>query len=100
MRRIAAGPTAVIGDFQRYPACRLLLICGACGWNKPYDPERILARLLQLKSGGHATRLDQVAKRVQWPCPGCHRLHWKAQFAYPPHIDAGEARRLAARYRN
>jgi hypothetical protein len=100
MRHIIAGPTAVIGDFRRHPGCVLLLSCGACGWSKAYSPERILDRLLELKSGGHTTRLDQVARRVQWPCPGCHRLHWTTGFAYPPHIDAGEVRRQAARYRN
>jgi hypothetical protein len=100
MRRIAAGPSAVIGDFRRYPGCVLLLSCGACGWTKPYNAERILARLLELKNGGHTTRLDQVARRVAWPCPGCGRLHWKTGFAYPPHIDAAEVRRQAARWRN
>lgn len=100
MDRIPAGPTSALGDFMRYPGCRLLLVCAACGWSKAYNPERILTRLQVLKSGGHTTRLEQVAKRVQWPCPACHRLRWRAQFAYPPGLSPAEARRLASRYRN
>ena len=100
MRPIPTSPEASIGDSQRYPGCRFTITCAMCGWQKGYSPDRILARLRELKSGGHATRLDVVARRVQWPCPGCHRLKWRAGFAWPPTLTEAEAKRLAARARN
>jgi hypothetical protein len=100
MRAIPLGPEASIGDFRRYPGCRLALTCAMCGWTKGYNPERIIARLHELKAGGHATPLRTVAKRVQWPCPGCGRLRWRAGLAWPADFDAREARRLANLYRN
>lgn len=100
MRPIAADSTSTVGDFRRYPGCRLVLTCAMCGWAKTYDPERIIDRLRELKVGGHTTRLSDVARRVGWDCPGCHRVRWRAQFGWPPAMTAGEARRLANRYRN
>lgn len=100
MRAIPVGPEASVGDAARYPGCRLTITCAMCGWAKGYNPERVLGRLRELKAGGHATRLDVVARRVQWPCPGCHRLKWRAGFAWPPDMTEAEARRLAARARN
>lgn len=100
MRAIPIDRQAVIGDHPRWPGCRLTLTCAACGWTRGYDPARVLARLQALKAGGYTTPLAQVARRVQWPCPGCHRLHWRCGFAYPEPPDPREARRLAGRYRN
>lgn len=100
LRPIPADAATAIGDFARYPGCRLLLACAACAWSRTYDPERVLRRLHELKSGGHATRLADVARRVQWNCPACSRMRWRMQFAWPPTLTEGEARRLAARYRN
>ena len=100
MRPIPLDDGASIGDFRRYPGCRLTLTCAMCGWQKPYNPERVIARLHELKSGGHATRIGDIARRVAWPCPGCHRLKWRGGLAWPPDLTAAEAKRLAARYRN
>lgn len=100
MRTIPFHRLAMIGDYPRWPGCRLLLTCGACGWNKTYDPARVLARLQQLRAGGHTTPLSEVVRRIQWPCPGCHRLHWRIAFALPDGHDPREARRLTGLYRN
>ena len=100
LRPIPIDEAASIGDYRRYPGARLTLTCAMCGWVKPYNPERVLARLHELKSGGHATRMAEIARRVQWPCPGCHRVRWRAGFAWPPGLTAAEVKRLAGRYRN
>ena len=95
-RPIHVDATASIGDYARYPGCRLTLTCALCGWSKSYSPERVIARLRELRTGGHATRLAEVARRVAWNCPGCGRVKWKAGFAYPGALTVAEARRLAA----
>lgn len=100
MRVIPLGPEASVGDFARYPGCRLAVTCAMCGWTKGYSPERIIHRLRELKAGGYTTSLAVVARRVQWPCPGCHRLKWCANLAWPPELTEAEAKRLAARARN
>lgn len=100
MPPIPADGSAALGDFRRYPGCRLMLVCAACGWSKTYNPERVIDRLHALKSGGHATRLVDVARRVGWNCPACRRMGWRAQFAWPTNLTPGEAKRLANRYRN
>lgn len=99
-RAIPLGDGASIGDFQRYPGCRFSLTCALCGWTKTYNPERILERLRQLKSGGAATRIEDVARRVQWPCPGCHRFRWRGGLAWPAGLSAADVRRAAAHHRN
>ena len=81
LRPLHLDDGASIGDFRRYPGCRFTLTCAMCGWRKPYNPERVIARLHELKSGGPATRLGDIARRVAWPCPGCHRLKWRAGLA-------------------
>lgn len=100
MRPIPAEGTASIGDFRRYPGCRLLLACAACSWSKSYNPERVIDRLHELKAGGHATRLADVARRVGWNCPACQRMRWRAQFAWPDNIDEREVKRLTNLFRN
>ena len=100
MQPILADATAALGDFRRYPGCRVMLVCGFCAWSKAYNPERVIDRLHDLKAGGYATRLVDVARRVGWNCPGCRRMGWRAQFAWPPGFTPGEARRLADRYRH
>lgn len=100
IRAIPLGPEASVGDFQRYPGCRLTITCAMCGWTRGYNPERILRRLQELKVGGYATPLGVVARRVQWPCPACHRVRWRAGLGWPPELTEAEARRLAARARN
>jgi RNase P subunit RPR2 len=100
MRRIPSDGTTAIGDFRRYPGCRVQLSCGACGWDKAYDPERVIARLQQLRAGGHATRLADIVRRVAWTCPSCGRMRWRMAFAWPDGITEAEVKRLAARYRN
>ena len=100
MRLIPHDGTSALGDFQRHPGCRLLIVCALCGWSKGYNPERVIARLHQLKAGGHATRLPDVAKRVGWDCPACHHVKWRAQFAWPASLPDSEIKRLTNRYRN
>jgi len=100
MEPIAAGPDAALSDHRRHPGCRVQLTCAMCGWARAYSPERIIARLQELRAGGHRTLLSDVARRVAWPCPGCGRVRWRAEFASPRGLDAREARRLANRYRN
>jgi len=100
MRIIPTAAEASLGDYRRYPGCRLLLGCAACSWSKHYSPERIIDRLRELRAGGHTTRLDEVARRVAWTCPACHRMRWRAGFAWPPEIGPREVRRLTNRERS
>jgi len=100
MRRIPQGPGASIGDYRRHPGCRLLITCVFCSWSKAYNPERVVARLQALHAGGEATRFPEVARRVQWNCPACHRVRWRAELAWPPNIDEREAKRLRNLHRN
>lgn len=87
------GPTT-LGDHRRFPGARVLVQCGLCGWSKGYNPQRIITRLQQLRAGGYPTPLDQVARRVAWTCPGCGRVKWRAQLAWPPGMTETEIKRL------
>lgn len=100
MRIIPIGDQASLGDQRHYPGARLLITCSLCGWSKSYRVERLIERLRQLKAGGYDTRLEQVARRVAWPCPACGRVKWRAGFAYPAGLDDREIKRLANLYRN
>jgi hypothetical protein len=100
LRPAPAPDDATIGDYRRFPGARLLVACALCGWEKSYRPERVIDRLRQLRAGGHDTRLTQIARRVAWPCPGCHRVKWRALLAWPAAMDAAEIKRLANLYRN
>jgi hypothetical protein len=100
MRIIPIGDKATLGDHRFYPGARVLITCTLCGWGKSYRAERIIDRLRELRTGGYATPLAHVARRVAWPCPGCGRVHWRAQFAWPPGFNQSDAKRLAALYRN
>jgi hypothetical protein len=100
MEPILAGDTATLSEHRRYPGCRLQLVCSLCGWSNGYDPERVITRLQQLRAGGHPTTLPQVAARVGWDCPRCHRAKWKARFAWPEGLQTREIKRLTNPYRN
>ena len=100
IRPIPLGAEASVGDFQRYPGCRLTITCSLCGWVKAYNPERVLGRLRELKAGGHATPLGKVGARVLWPCPGCGRVKWRARLGWPAGLQPDEVRRLTNLYRN
>lgn len=100
VRRIPTDGTTSIGDYRRWPGCRLLLTCTGCRATQTYDPERIIARLQERRTGGHATQLTALAHRVTRDCPTCGRHRWLAEFAWPANIDAREVRRLTDRYRN
>jgi len=89
-----------LADHRRYPGCRLLLFCGACTWSKSYRPERIIARLQELRVSGHTTPVTDVAKRVGWNCPSCGRMRWGSQLVYPAELDEREARRLVRQIRS
>lgn len=98
--RIPHGNDAPMQDHRRYPGCRLLLFCGACTAAKGYSPEKIIERLRARKTGGHETKVADVARAIGWPCPSCGRMRWATQLAYPAGLDEREARRLANVYRN
>jgi hypothetical protein len=89
-----------MGDYRRYPGARLLLTCAQCGWSKDYSAERVIDRLRALRAGGHDTRVEQVARRIGWNCPGCGRVMWRAEFAWPPGMTEADVKRLANLYRN
>ncbi len=99
-RPAPGGAQAKVGDYPQYPGARLLLSCALCGWSKDYNPERVIDRLHDLKAGGHATRMVEVARRVGWNCPGCGRVRWLVDFAWPPGLSESEIKRIANRYRN
>ena len=98
--KMRPSETATLGDFRRYPGCRVVLACAGCGLSKDYDPERIIDRLRELRAGGYPTTLVQVATRVGRRCPRCHQATWRAQFAWPAGMDEREIKRLANLYRN
>lgn len=99
-RAIPGGQTATLGDYRRYAGCRLLIVCADCGLSKDYNPERVIARLHELRAGGYPTFLPQVAARVGRRCPRCHQATWRAEFAWPPGLSESEIKRLADRSRN
>ena len=94
MTILPIGDKATLGDHRHYPGARLLLVCALCGWQKTYNPVRVIARLVELKTGGTGTPLDQVARRVAWNCPGCGRVKWRCHFAWPADFDSREAKRM------
>ncbi|WP_296597107.1 hypothetical protein [Phenylobacterium sp.] len=100
MKRIPLGPEASMGDFRRYPGCRFLITCALCSWSKDYNPERVIARLQELRRGGHATPIQRLARYVAWNCPTCSHVKWRAELAWPPGLTPGEVRRLTNVYRN
>ena len=100
MRIIPTDASASMGDYRRYPGCRLLITCAVCGWSKSYSPGRIIVRLQELKAGGHATPVAAIPRRIGWNCPACHRTRWRAQFAWPPTVNEREVKRLTNLYRN
>jgi hypothetical protein len=100
LQPIPTSDTSTLGDARRWPGSRFQLVCTLCGWSRTYRVERLIQRLRELKAGGHATTLDQVARRVGWDCPACHRTRWRCQFAWPPGLNEREGRRLQNLYRN
>lgn len=99
-RQAPTGETTTMEDHRRYPGARTVVLCGLCGWTKGYDSERVIDRLRALNAGGPKTPVRQVARRVAWNCPGCGRVKWKTDFAWPPGMDEREIKRLANLYRN
>jgi hypothetical protein len=95
----ATGALKLI-DHRRYPGSRVYLTCALCGWTKGYSAQRIIDRLRALRGGGHDTAVGVVAKRVAWPCPGCGRVKWRSDLAWPPGMQESEIRRLANQYRS
>jgi len=95
------GPTdSPLEDHRRYPLCRLVLFCGACGWARDYSPERIIDRLRALRAGGYKTQVSAVARRVGWTCPGCGRVQWGAKLAYGKDVDPKDIERAARQMRS
>lgn len=99
-RPACADKAVKVGDYPRYPGARLLLSCRLCGWSKDYSPERVIDRLRELRAGGRSTSIEEIAQRVERTCPDCGRVHWAADFAWPPGMNEAEIKRIANRYRN
>ncbi len=95
----ATGPLKLT-DHRRYPGSRVYLTCALCGWTTGYSAERLIDRLRTLRGGGHDTLVGVVAKRVAWPCPGCGRVKWRSDLAWPPGMQESEIKRLANQYRS
>ncbi len=91
---------AKLGDHRRFPLCRVVVACVLCGWSKGYSPERMIARLHELKAGGHPTPMADIARRIGWTCPGCGRVKWRAMLAWPPGVDEAEVQRLTRQLRS
>ena len=49
MRPIPTDAATTLGAYRRHPGCRLRVACAACGWAKEYNPERVVARLHELR---------------------------------------------------
>ena len=91
---------AVMGDHRRYPLCRLLLTCALCGWTKGYSPERVIGRLQEQRTGGNPTKVENIRRFIGWNCPGCGRVKWRTQLAWPPGVDEREIKRLTSQLRS
>lgn len=83
MKLLEINAHAPLATWRGYPGARLKLFCGACGWSKTYDPERIAARLRARKWGGIMTPVASVATHIHWPCPGCNRMRWRTVLVAP-----------------
>jgi hypothetical protein len=95
------GPSdGPLEDHRRWPLCRVVLFCAACGWARDYSPERIVDRLRALRAGGYRTPVSQVARRVGWTCPGCGRTQWGTKLAYGKEVDPREIERAARMIRS
>lgn len=94
-RTITPDPTTTVGDFRRFPGCRVLIVCTGCGLSKGYDPEGVIDRLRKLRAGGYPTPLAAVAARIKRRCPCCGEGAWRAQFAWPASVSEQDVKRLA-----
>jgi hypothetical protein len=100
MRPISTSAETTIGDYRRYPGCRVVIACTGCGWRTIHGPEQVIDRLRALKAGGHATSLVRLAGRVTKRCPLCRQVAWRAGFGWPASLRESDIRRLANLYRN
>ncbi len=75
-RALPLDKDAPLSVHERFPGCRVKLVCGSCTWSKSYDPARIIRRLEQKGRGDARTPISAVAQQVQWPCPACRRMRW------------------------
>jgi hypothetical protein len=96
--RVITTFNGTLGDAERFPGCKLLVTCNACGHLKSYSPGRVVMRLRELRLGGTLATLEEVARRIERPCP-CGQRAWRAELAWPPGLSASEIKRLAARAR-
>jgi hypothetical protein len=95
-----ASDAQKLGDYRMFPGTRVWLTCALCGWDKSYKVQRVIERLRTLRSGGHEAPVGTIARRVAWPCPGCGRVKWRSDLAWPPGMDEREVKRLANQFRN
>jgi hypothetical protein len=63
---------APLAAWQAHPGAQLRLFCGACGWARTYDPERVARRLAERRAG-----------HIRKPCPGCERSRWRTVLVGP-----------------
>jgi hypothetical protein len=87
-------------DHRRWPLSRVALYCADCGWARDYNPDAVARRLRELQSGGYRASVRDVARRVAWPCPACHRVNWASTLAYPKSLDRREVERAARQIRS
>lgn len=99
-RQVDGSGRAPLEDHRRYPLCRLLIYCAACGWARDYSPERIVVRLQALHQPGYRTQVGDVASRISWSCPACGRVRWVSRLAYRPDTTARDIERAARAIRS
>ena len=97
--RVIATLNGTLGDAHRFPGARLLVTCQACGHLKSYAPERVVMRLRELRLGGSSASFEDVARRIERPCP-CGRRAWRVELAWPPGLTESEIQRLANQLRS
>jgi len=100
MQAIPVSDQRTLGDHRRYAGALFQLTCAACRWTRGYKPTRLIQRLRDLRTGGHATTLREAAQRVAWPCPRCGARQWLGGFAYPWNITDREIRSQTRSYRD
>ena len=97
--QVIARRNGTMADADFFPGCHVLVTCDACGHAKPYAPGRLVMRLRELHMGGTLTTFEEIARRIEKRCR-CGVRDWRVELAFPPHMTAGEIKRLQARARN
>ena len=69
-------PPYLVSQLAGRPGARINLVCGACTWSRAYDATRIAERLKAKGLERTCFSINDVARHVPWPCPGCRRMRW------------------------